>query len=89
MTVHHGGLDRQARNPAEVPDAGPKVENARAFQEGITGGHTSRRQVGMPRGDLSPVMQAAENAAKVVEGWSDSKKAYANRVVSPAERGTP
>lgn len=37
----------------------------------------------------TPVMQAAENAAKVVEGWSDSKKEYADRVVSPAHQLPP
>ena len=30
----------------------------------------------------SPVMHAAENAAKVVDGWSDAKKDYAERVTS-------
>lgn len=32
----------------------------------------------------SPVMQAAEKAAKVVDGWSDEKKAYADRVTGAA-----
>lgn len=35
----------------------------------------------------TPVMHAAETAAKVVEGWSDSKKEYADRVVSSADGG--
>jgi hypothetical protein len=30
--------------------------------------------------DRSPVMQAADKAAKVVEGWSDAKREYAGRV---------
>ena len=31
--------------------------------------------------DRSPIMQAADKAAKVVEGWSDAKRDYAERVV--------
>lgn len=31
----------------------------------------------------TPVMQAAEKAAKVVEGWSEAKKDYADRVTAP------
>lgn len=38
------------------------------------------------RASMSPVMQAAENAAKVVDGWSDSKKAYAARALPPSVR---
>jgi hypothetical protein len=39
--------------------------------------------------DRSPVMQAADKAAKVVEGWSDAKREYAGRVTdsSPDREG--
>jgi hypothetical protein len=36
----------------------------------------------------SGVMAAAANAAKVVEGWSDSKKEYADRVVGASNSST-
>lgn len=35
----------------------------------------------------SPVMQAAEKAAQVVEGWSDAKKDYATRAISSTQSG--
>jgi len=33
--------------------------------------------------DRSSIMQAADKAAKVVEGWSDAKQEYAKRVTGP------
>jgi hypothetical protein len=33
--------------------------------------------------DRSPIMQAADKAARVVEGWSDAKRDYADRVTDP------
>jgi hypothetical protein len=37
--------------------------------------------------DRSPVMQAADKAAKVVEGWSDAKREYAGRVTDSSPEG--
>jgi hypothetical protein len=37
--------------------------------------------------DRSPVMQAADKAAKVVEGWSDAKREYAGRVTDSSPNG--
>jgi hypothetical protein len=37
----------------------------------------------------SPVMQAAESAAKKVEGWSNAKKAYADRITGAAQTTPP
>ena len=37
----------------------------------------------------SPVMQAAESAAKKVEEWSNAKKAYADRITGAAQTTPP
>jgi hypothetical protein len=34
-------------------------------------------------------MQAAESAAKKVEGWSNAKKAYADRITGAAQTTPP
>jgi hypothetical protein len=59
----------KAANMAE--DALSALNRAKDFPQGVSFPSTQEK---------SPIMQTAENAAKVVDGWSDAKKDYAERV---------